>query len=288
MFLLRPARTDDLEALLELAHYLDSPNLPAREDFLAARLERSVLGVRARHVTFQLGANPDGPTELGALVLRPEVRRKPGSPGKLVAWGRFAYVARHPERFETELLAEMRAALDSEGRSAFWESFGKRFTGLRYDEADRLSMQEKEFVLDLFPETRFYASLLDPEVAARLGEVHEESRPAVRLLEQAGFRWIGEIDPFDAGPFYGAATAEVIPVRETRTLRVAAGSPEEEARAAIVSVEDARGFRAVATRTAEAGEEILIPDAALARLEVTPGARVARTPLPVRRRGPRG
>ena len=177
-------------------------------------------GVRVTHTTLQLGASTDGPTELGSLVLRPEVRGRPGAPGKLLSWGRFAYIARHRACFEGRVLAEMRAAIDGHGRSAFWDAFGRRFTGMSYAEADRRSASDKSFVLDLFPATPFYASLLDADVAAQIGQVHEEAKPALRLLELAGLHWIDEIDPFDGGPFVGAETARAIPVRDTVRGRV--------------------------------------------------------------------
>jgi arginine N-succinyltransferase len=237
-------------------------------------------GIRREHVTFKLGTCEDGPSELGALILHPDARGRPGWPGKLLAWGRFAYVARHAGAFERSLIAEMRATLDPEGRSAFWESFGRHFTGMSYQEADRRSATRKQFILDLFPRTVFYATLLDPEVAAQLGQVHEETRPAVRLLEQAGFRWTGEIDPFDAGPFYEAATREVIPVRDTLRGLVAEEGTDAEAPAWIASCEDDAGFRAVATRAAVAGDRARLDKEALDRLGIAPGAEVDLTPLP--------
>ena len=343
MFRLRPAREADLAALTELAGRLDSPNLPADEAFLAARLERSVrafavggpphaereyqfaledaagrvvgtsavlskhgtpemphtflevgreeryspkVGVHARHVTLRLGVCTDGPSELGALILHPDARGHPDKPGKLLSWGRFAFAALHRDRLGQTLLAEMRAALDSEGQSAFWEAFGRRFTGMSYDEADKRSAVEKDFILDLFPDTTFYATLLDPEVAQRLGVVHEEALPAVRLLEQAGLRWNGQIDPFDAGPFYAAASDDVIPIRETRLLTLAAPDPElrDAPIAHIASAGRGADFRAVACAVAlddrdDAGGATL-PEAARARLGVEPGDAVAITPLP--------
>ena len=342
MFRLRAARCTDLDALCELARYLDSPNLPADRDFLRARLERSErafadpgppdamreyqfaledadqrvvgtcailskhgteamphtflrvgrecrhsesAGVRTEHVTLQLGVCTDGPSEIGALILLPAVRGAPGGPGKLLSWGRFAFVGRHPDAFEEQLLAEMRASLDPEGRNAFWEVFGKRFTGMTYDEADRRSAHDKQFILDLFPDTPFYASLLPPRVAAELGQVHRETLPAVRLLERAGFRWIGEIDPFDAGPFYGAATREVIPVRDTLAcvvsfdeLRMPDG---DAARRCIVAAEGgAHGFRAVVSNAKRIGDKVALPKDACDRLGVEPGDPITTTPLP--------
>jgi arginine N-succinyltransferase len=245
----------------------------------------SSVDISVEHRTLQLGASTDGPSEIGALILHPDARSRPGWPGKLLSWGRFAYMALHPASFENRILAEMRATLDPQGRSAFWRAFGKRFTGMTYAEADRRSAVDKKFILDLFPKTPFYASLLDKDVAQQLGEVHPEARPALRLLERAGFAWIGEIDPFDAGPYFGAALSEVVPVHETRRARIASGAPPEDADPWIVSAEEGESFRAVATRVVREEDEVRLSKDACRRLVTRPGDDVALTPLPVSRRG---
>jgi arginine N-succinyltransferase len=239
-----------------------------------------------RHVLLQRGATWDGPSELGALVLSPELRGAPGSPGKLLSWGRFAYIARHRAAFERELLAEMRAAIDGTGDNAFWNVFGKRFTGMSYAEADRRSATDKDFILDLFPRREFYASLLDEQVAAQIGEVHAETIPALRLLEKAGLHWIGQIDPFDAGPFVGGAVDEVLPVRETWTGVVAEGEPGSAASASIVASEDGRHFRAVVASASIDDSSLRLAKEARDRLDLTPGDAVSVTPMPVRSRRP--
>jgi arginine N-succinyltransferase len=245
-------------------------------------------GVRVTHTTLQLGASRDGPTELGSLILHPDARRRPGWPGKLLSWGRFAYVARHRPSFEPRILAEMRAAIDVHGRSAFWDAFGKRFSGMSYAEADRLSARDKSFVLDLFPDTPFYASLLDAAVAAELGEVHEETVPALRLLEAAGLAWVDEIDPFDGGPFVGAETAKVIPIRETARGRLAEGEPPEGAPPAILATEEHGEFRAVAAPAVREGAEVRIDKEARERLEIATGEEVTVTPMPRPAKGSAG
>jgi arginine N-succinyltransferase len=337
VFLMRPAAPGDLDAILELARFLDSPNLPHDAAFVRRRLERSerafrspglpdperefqfalvdgadrvvgtsaviskhgtpelphvflrvgeetrasaTTGVRVTHTTLQLGVDRDGPTELGSLVLRPEVRGQPGSPGKLLSWGRFAYIARHRGCFEERILAEMRAAIDAQGRSAFWDAFGKRFTGMTYTEADHRSAGDKSFILDLFPDTPFYASLLDARVAAQIGRVHDEAAPALRLLEAAGLHWIDEIDPFDGGPFVGAATARVLPVAQTARGVVAEAAPAANAPAGLVSTEEGGAFRAVVAGVERAGGELRVAKEARERLALLPGDEAAVTPLP--------
>jgi len=237
-------------------------------------------GVRVTHTTLQLGASHDGPTELGSLVLRREARGRPGWPGKLLSWGRFAFIARHRGCFEKSVLAEMRAAIDAQGRSAFWDAFGRRFTGMSYSEADHLSARDKSFVLDLFPATPFYASLLDANVTERLGEVHGEAKPARRLLEKAGLHWIDEIDPFDGGPFVSAPVVRIVPVQQTIIGQLAEGAPDEGAAPAILSSEEGGVFRAVAMAATREADAIRIPKEARMRLDLSVGDEIGWTPLP--------
>ncbi len=237
-------------------------------------------GVRVTHTTLQLCASYDGPTELGSLVLRPSARGRPGWPGKLLSWGRFAFIARHRVCFEKTVLAEMRAAIDAQGRSAFWDAFGRRFTGMSYAQADHLSASDKSFVLDLFPATPFYASLLDAEVASQLGHVHEEAKPALRLLEQAGLHWIDELDPFDGGPFVAAMVARVVPVQKTVLGRVAEAAPSASSKPAILSTEQDGVFRAVAMEASREADAICVPEEGRKRLGLSVGEAVGWTPLP--------
>jgi len=235
--------------------------------------------VCVEHLTFQLGATEDGPSELGALVLDPAQRGQPGRPGRLLSWGRFAFIARQPAAFESTVLAEMRATFDEDGRNRFWRAFGRRFTDMSYDEADRRSVEDKSFITDLFPDTPFYAALLDKETEAELGQVHEETRPALRLLEQAGMKWIGEIDPFDAGPFYGAEIADLAPVRNTVQCRAGTSAPAEDAPSNLVTAGHGPSFRCVYTPVEiTAGEANLSKDA-LRKLDARPGDDLWITPL---------
>jgi arginine N-succinyltransferase len=182
----------------------------------------STLDRHFRHRVLSLGFHFDGPTEIGGLVVEPRRRGGPSRPGRQLSLVRFLFMAAHPERFRRVVLAELMPALDRRGRSAFWEAFGRRFTGLDYQEADKLSRGSKEFIQQLFPPLDVYATLLPPAVQEGLGTVGPRTRPAQRLLERLGFRPVGRIDPFDGGPHYEAPLAEVALVRAHRTARLAA------------------------------------------------------------------
>ena len=107
------------------------------------------------HRLLRMKVTTDGPTELGGLILSLDYRRRPEGVGKLLSFIRFVYIGMFKERFEEELYAEMAPPLTEEGRSDFWESLGRRFTGMSYAEANKLSQQDKEFISSLFPKKTF-------------------------------------------------------------------------------------------------------------------------------------
>src|ERR1700677_4410342 len=108
-------------------------------------------------------------------------------------------------------------------------------------------------------------------------------RGAVRLLEQAGMKFLNQIDPFDGGPYYGAPTAELVPVRQRRTLKIRIGEPPtEHARLYIAAHEDSRrGFRAVqASALEEEDARLVIARGVVEALGLAEGAAVEAVPLP--------
>src|SRR5690242_15492436 len=146
-----------------------------------------------RHTFLRLRHSMDGPTEVGGLIVDPEMRRLPEKVGKQLSWLRFLYIARHRARFETRVIAEILPPLSSDHGTRFWDHYGGRMTGLSFREADRLSTHDKEFIRALFPDAPLYTFLLPDDVRASLGAVGEQSRGAVRLLEQAGLRYLEQI-----------------------------------------------------------------------------------------------
>jgi arginine N-succinyltransferase len=119
-------------------------------------------------------------------------------------------------RFRPSVIAELMPPLLPDGRSELWEYLGRNFTDLSYQEADKLSKTNKEFITALFPQTPIYASLLPKEVQALIGEVGEETRGVRRMLEAIGFQFSERIDPFDGGPHFEALTDQITLVQGAR------------------------------------------------------------------------
>jgi arginine N-succinyltransferase len=237
-----------------------------------------------KHQVLSIGYHFDGPTEIGGLVVHPDDRGGEERPGKQLAFVRFLYLAMHRERFRERVLAELMPPLLPDGRSPFWESCGKRFTGLDYQEADKRSRENKEFIQQLFPPGDLYATLFPPRVQRLLGAVGPQTLGVKHLLEQIGFQPVGRIDPFDGGPHYEARVADVTLVRAHRQLRLArqALAAREHEAEKLVGVERRGGkvrFRAVRTPARVDGDEVLLGDEARRRLQVAPGDRVHLVPF---------
>jgi len=242
------------------------------------------------HRVLRIGYNYKGLTEVGGLVVVPELRRHPERLGRLLMSVRFLYIARHRASFRDEVLSELMPPLEPDGTSLLWESLGRKFTGLTYQEADRLSQDNKEFIRTLFPQDPLYATLLPPHVQELIGKVGPETKAVEKVLREIGFSYAHRIDPFDGGPHFHAKTDDITLVRGTRAARVSSAavpSPGGSGVPVIVARERTEGPFFVAARTvlnadtlsgaAEAGEGAALALEAGVRdaLQVAPGDEIA-------------
>jgi len=242
----------------------------------------STLDRHFRHRVLSIGYHFDGPTEIGGLVVHPSDRGSAEQPGKQLSFVRFLYMAMHPERFREKVLAELMPPLTRDGKSLFWESCGRRFTGLDYQSADKLSRRNKEFIQQLFPPGDLYTTLFPPRVQKLLGAVAPETRGARRMLERMGFRFVDRIDPFDGGPHYEAKLADVTLVRAHRQARLAEAPLARGGAVHLAGVARSEGrvrFRALRTPARLRGGEVQLPTAARDALRVRPGERVDLVPF---------
>ena len=75
-------------------------------------------------------------------------------------------------------------------------------------------------------------------------------RPSVaKILEKVGFHYLNQVDPFDGGPYYGAARDAISSVAERRELVLPGNEPEADefvagSPLALISAEGPKGFRA--------------------------------------------
>ena len=235
-----------------------------------------------RHKVLSIGYNYEGPTEIGGLVVDPPRRSGPEKPGKQLSYVRFLFMSMHRAFFRERVLAELLPPLMEDGRSLLWEAVGKKFTGLEYTEADKLSRRNKEFIKELFPSSDIYASLFSDRVQKIIGEVGPETRGVQRMLERIGFSYVGHIDPFDGGPHYEADTSEISLIRRFRTVTLAKAPLELEAEDMLVAHERKSGknrFRAVRTPVRFDDQHAYLPAQAHELLQVKTGDKLSIIPF---------
>jgi arginine N-succinyltransferase len=232
-----------------------------------------------RHSYLRLRHSMDGPTEIGGLIVAAPMRGHPERIGKQISWVRFAYIARNRRRFERHVIAEMLPPTQPGHGNRFWDHYGRLVTGLSYRQADRLSTRDKEFIRALFPDAPIYLLMLPEEIRNAIGEVGEETRGALRILEQAGLRYLNQIDPFDGGPYYGCAVDEIVPVRACASYRASAGTPPSGAARFLVARHDARGYRALASNAETRKGQIVLPPRAFEILKIHESDQVDCLPL---------
>lgn len=183
------------------------------------------LDVYNRVPTLYLSNDLTGTSVLCSLYLTPEFRA--GGIGHLLSKSRFLFIAAHRARFADKLIAEMRGVSDENGRSPFWEGLGRHFFSIEYDDAEHIVGQgNKACIAELMPRHPIYTVLLPQEAQAVMGQVHASTAPALRLLEQEGFRYQGYIDIFDGGPSVEAPVDAVQSIARSQrlTLRVSASA----------------------------------------------------------------
>ncbi|MFC3093766.1 arginine N-succinyltransferase [Alteromonas sediminis] len=160
-----------------------------------------------------------GVTEICTLFLREEARR--GLNGRFLSKVRFLFMMEHRQRFSETIIAEMRGVSDEEGRSPFWEWLETHFFSVDFPTADYLTgIGNKVFIAELMPKYPIYVNLLSEEAQAVIGQVHEKTKPALRLLKEEGFDCRGYVDIFDAGPTVEANLAHIRTAQASRKLPV--------------------------------------------------------------------
>ncbi|MCG7198896.1 arginine N-succinyltransferase [Marinobacter pelagius] len=253
------------------------------------------LGLRRQVETLTRCSHYNGRTEICSLYLRPEYRR--ANAGKLLSRVRFLFMAQHPERFTDTVIAEMRGISDHAGQSPFWNWLRHHFVDLEFTSATSLvGSGYTDFIEELMPAAPLYTHLMSDEARSVIGNVHPQTRPALRMLENEGFRHRGFVDLFDAGPTVECELRDIVSVQHSAhyaarfTAAGAGGHPRVTTEPVIVATSGTMDFRATVTEQAlidpEAGT-VTLPSSIGDRLGIGKQASVWLLPLNQVRAGAR-
>jgi arginine N-succinyltransferase len=225
-----------------------------------------------RFPTLYLSNDYTGTSVLCSLYLMPEFRS--GGAGRLLSKCRFLFMADFAHRFSAKVIAEMRGVSDELGRSPFWEGLGRHFFSVDYSRAEHIvGMGDKAFIAQLMPKHPIYAVLLPPEARDVIGRVHPQTTPALRLLEQEGFRYQNYIDIFDGGPTVEAPLAEIRSIRHSRllTARIDDSASAVGGSDSLLANMRVDAFRCALARLESSGDSVTINSELASVLELTSG-----------------
>ncbi|MDF0749588.1 arginine N-succinyltransferase [Marinobacter sp. 71-i] len=242
------------------------------------------LDVHVRTPTLHLSNDMTDTTEICSLLLSSSHRG--GGTGLLLSRCRFMYLDDFRKHFSEKVFAEMRGVSDDNGQSPLWDALGSKFFDMEFSEADMLSgLGNKSFIAELMPKYPIYLPMLPDAARAVIGQVHENTAPALKMLQAEGFNFNGMVDIFDGGPVVEAFIHNVRTVREgisrhvmIRKKPLDMNVPAEEQ--VMISNRSFRDFR-VTTIPAECIglDTVSVPAEVAEVLEVESGDRVRLAPL---------
>ncbi|QDU35040.1 Arginine N-succinyltransferase [Poriferisphaera corsica] len=257
------------------------PKVGGFEPFYAFRTKTGVqrsdfIGVQKEIRTLHPYAEHNGPCEICSLFLD-ESYRSSGN-GRLLSLSRFLFMSEHPTHFDPEIIAALRGVIDPNGRSPFYDALSQHFFDIDFLEASRQSVFDKSFVGDLMPKHPIYVATLPKAAQEVIGEVHRNTVPARRLLEQEGFIFSGLIDIFEAGPIYTCQRNKIRTLRESSTVIVDKIAPTQNTTTDYIIASNTPSFRSGKAYVDFSADEHITLDPQIAdalRLSVGDNVRVA-------------
>lgn len=174
-----------------------------------------------------------GSTEICSLFLDPDLRKE--GLGKLLSFSRFLFMANFPEKFTKMVYALMRSYIDLEDENPFWNHVGRKFLDISF----KTLIQRKDEGQDIFPPLLAKFSLLVPmlhsDARKAIGNVYQNTLPALYMLKEQGFVSTGEIDAIDGGPKIEVDREQIKAIRESRLAKIAAIKDLSSSRTYLIS-----------------------------------------------------
>jgi arginine N-succinyltransferase len=208
--------------------------------------------------------------EVGMLFVAPDARK--GGWGKLLARSRYLFIAQKPEIIAEHICAELRGWRGPNGEQPFWESVGRNFFEMGFEEADlHNAAHGNQFIQDLMPRHPVYTVFLSPEARACIGKAHDSAQAAYDMLIAEGFEWDNYIDIFDGGPLVDAKTSQIRTIRESRVKRVFAIGDAESGATFLMAAGAVSDFRCVREKAQIDGDSLIISKSTAKALNVKVG-----------------
>jgi arginine N-succinyltransferase len=198
-----------------------------------------------------------GPSEICSLYLFPSFRKE--GLGRLLSLSRFLFIAAFPSSFQATVIAEMRGFIDKNNHTPFWEHLGRYFLDFDYAEVQHIKDTDKEFIPHILPQYPIYVDLLPKEAQNMIGNVHENTRPALKILEQEGFEITKDYDIFDAGPVIRAEKNSIRMIKSSAKKVITAITTQPLESTKYIISNGKKSFRACYSFLKELDEGVILP-----------------------------
>ena len=211
-----------------------------------------------------------GSGEVGSLFLSPDVRG--GGFGKLLARTRYLFIAQNPSIIGERICAELRGWRDEDGAQPFWDSLGRHFFDMEFEEADvHNAANGNQFIADLMPRYPVYVCLLSEAARECIGKPHRNAEPAYQMLLREGFEFDNYVDIFDAGPLVAAKTGDIKTIRESRTAPIGSVRDEVDGDDVMIAAGSISDFRAAKATVSEQGDGVVVSSEVAASMRLNVG-----------------
>jgi arginine N-succinyltransferase len=239
------------------------------------------LGRTFRADTLTLSTDLEESSEVGGLFLHPAARA--GGLGMLLARSRYLFIRNHRSRFRNRMLAELRGVIDQGGQSPFWDGIAGRFFGMTFKEADEFnSLHGNQFIADLMPKHPIYIAMLSDSARKVIGQPHATGVPAMRMLQEEGFRYENYIDIFDGGPTMTAPTDEIRSIKDAKDARIISISDDigdqKGGEKMLIAVGRLQDYRAAYGWIDKRDDGIVLNSSCAAALKVSAGETISYVP----------
>jgi arginine N-succinyltransferase len=237
----------------------------------------AALGASNRIHTLQLCHDLTGHTLLTSFYIEPEYEGTAAP--QLLSRARLLYIAQHAARFSDRIAAESPGLADDQGRCPFWDAVGRRFFGMDYPEAERLTgARNKAFIAELMPQAPIYVPLLPEAAQWAIGQLHPVAELPFSILLDEGFDTETYVDIFDGGPIVDARLAMLRSVAGSRVAALSA-TDGDGGELHLVATTRQAGLRAVLSPAWLDGAQLRLPAAARTRLGAAAGEVLRIAPL---------
>ena len=212
-------------------------------------------------------------TELGTLFLHPNFRGK--GRGSLLSFARFKFMALWPERFDKNIVAEIRGKVDKNDQSIFWKYFSRHFFNEDIFNNDEISYIDNSFITESIPKHPFLISPLNKKAQAIIGKPNDNAYPAYKMMESQNFKPNGLVDIIDAGPCLDCSIKKIKLIETNKIFKIRSFGIPKKDHTGIISNTSIKDFRAVRSNYSFDGDRVNLHRSLLKDLKLNQKSKVA-------------